>query len=222
MHCDNVHSVNDQTAFTQIECDLLTEACRKLPPAKGDYRVYDYVENLLLTVIDFQMRTIAVERAMGHFIQQAKREASDISGLKTILKEYPDDKVGNMALARRLWGYNFWTRAEMLRKLVAFFEAQGITDQTGLETWASRAQFATDFQGKVKGLGFAVFKWLTVRLGADTVKPDVHVMRFVNEAIGRPVSEVAAVEILERAAKRAGIPAYKVDWAIWEHQRKLP
>jgi hypothetical protein len=36
----------------------------------------------------------------------------------------------------------------------------------------------------VKHLGLAAYKWLTMRLGVETVKPDVHVHRFVESAVG--------------------------------------
>jgi hypothetical protein len=204
------------SAYTNGEYDALVKACQNVPPAKCDYRIHDFVENMLLTVLDFQLRTVVVERAMQYFIQHTKSDALDHSGLKVIIAQYTDDKTGNSTLARRLWGYNLWTRAEMLRKLVAFFEAEGVTDQHSLEVWAEAAQFKSHFQGKVKGLSYAVFKWLTMRLGVDTVKPDVHVLRFVEKSIGRPINEVVAVEMIERAAKQIGIEAHKLDWAIWE------
>jgi len=215
---DSSSSAGNASTLSEEEYLRLVEACRVLPPAQGDYRITDFVENLLLTVVDFQMNTKAVERAMQHFKANTKKEASDLAGLKALLARYPDDKAGNTALAQRLWGYNLWTRAEMLRRLVAFFEALGVTDQAGLERWAVEAQFK-DFAGKVKGLGYAVFNWLIIRQGVDSIKPDVHVLRFVETAVGRPVKETVAVEVLVRAAKDLEMPVHKLDWAIWEAGR---
>jgi hypothetical protein len=61
----------------------------------------------------------------------------------------------------------------MLRRLVPFFESSGVTDHESLVTWAKAADFRRDFQGQVKGLGYAAFQWLTMRCGVETVKPDV-------------------------------------------------
>ncbi len=97
--------------------------------------------------------------------------------------------------------------------------AQGVTDQASLERWAQEAQFETHFQGKVKGLGYAVSNWLVIRQGVESIKPDVHVLRFVEKAIGRPVKETVAVEALVRAAKDLETPVHKLDWAIWEAGR---
>ena len=55
----------------------------------------------------------------------------------------------------------------------------------------------------------------------ETVKPDVHILRFVAGAIGRPVNELEAVEALEEVAKRLGLSPRTLDWSIWEYQRAL-
>ena len=205
--------------LTTTEFALLVDACAKVPPAKNDYRIHDFVENLLLTVVDFQMQTTAVERAHSHFKENVQIDASDLVGLKTVLERYPDNKEGNIELALCLWGYRLWTRAGMLRRLVEFFEAQGVTDQSSLSEWAFRADFKKDFEGKVKGLGYAIFNWLVMRQGVETIKPDVHTLRFVENTIGWSVKDTVAVEALIRVAKELGIPAFKLDWAIWEQGR---
>jgi len=201
------------------EYQALLQKCRELPPAQGNYRVTDYVENLLLTVVDFQMHTTAVVRAMQHFKAHAKTDVPDLAALKALFAQYSDDQAGNTALAKRLWGYHLWTRAAMLRRLVEFFESQGVTDQPSLERWAAQAEFKTHFAGRVKGLGFAVFHWLVIRQGVESIKPDVHVLRFVETAIGRPPKDWEAVQMLVRTAGDLGMPVHQLDWAIWEAGR---
>jgi hypothetical protein len=113
-----------------------------------------------------------------------------------------------------------WTRAQMLRDLVAYFGSIGVTDQGSLRIWAERATFERDFKARVRGLGPAVFQWLVMRQGVDTVKPDVHVHRFVAGVLGRRLSDVDVVEVTVAAAHRLGRPAHRVDWAIWEAGRR--
>jgi hypothetical protein len=212
----NPGTIAPSHSLSDAEYAVLFVACRNLPPAKTDYRIHNYVENLLLTVTDFQLHTKVVIKAMQHFKTHTQQDATDLAGLKAVLGQYPDDKEGNTNLAQCLWGYNLWTRAEILRRLVGFFETEGVTDQASLVKWATEARFRTHFQGRVKGLGYAVFNWLIMRQGVETIKPDVHVLRFVQNAVGRPVKETVAVEALMRVAHEIGIPAYKLDWAIWE------
>jgi len=192
-----------------------------LPPAKGNYLINDYVENLLLTVLDFQMRTTTVEHAAGYYLKHRRDAIRTHQDLKQLLEKYSDTKEGNRQVAQYLWGYNLWSRVELLRRLLAYFETNGITTQDELKAWAAKTEFK-DFQGKVKGMAFAIFKWLVMRLGVETIKPDLWVHRFTRGAIGRSVSDQTAVVVLEQAAKELGIKAYELDWRIWEYQRSQP
>jgi hypothetical protein len=58
--------------------------------------------------------------------------------------------------------------------------------------------------------------------GADTTKPDVHICRFVRNALNRPVTDVAALEILEQAAPLAGVKLRDLDTTIWETSARGP
>jgi hypothetical protein len=53
----------------------------------------------------------------------------------------------------------------------------------------------------------------------DTVKPDVHVRRFAEKAVGRPLSDRDVIEVVVKAAHQLGMKAYELDWAIWEASR---
>ena len=80
-----------------------------------------------------------------------------LDDLEQLFDRFPDDKPGNTALARHLWAYNLWTRAEQLRRLAGFFRSIGVVDQEALRSWAHRSEFRRDFAGRVKGLGPAVY-----------------------------------------------------------------
>jgi hypothetical protein len=196
------------------DVERLVAACRSLAAARGEYREADFVTNLLATVVDFQMRTTTVVRAIEHFKTHRWDEIRDTDDLTRLLERYPDTKDGNTAFAQYLWGYNLWTRAQLLRGLVRYFDMIDVRDQQALTTWAAASDYQRDFQGRVKGLGFAVYKWLVMRQGVETVKPDVHVRRFVEAALGRPLADACVVEAVERAAKKLGLQANALDWAI--------
>lgn len=55
------------TSWTPQEFALLLVRCRALPPARGNYIIDDYVENVLLTVLDFMLNTTTVENAAKHY-----------------------------------------------------------------------------------------------------------------------------------------------------------
>ena len=58
-----------------------------------------------------------------------------------------------------------------------------------------------------------------MRLGADTVKPDIHVKRGLANTIGRQFTDTEAIAVLQPAATAIGRPAHLIDWAIWEKRR---
>jgi hypothetical protein len=195
----------------------LAEICRVLPPAGTAYEYDDLVTNLLLTVLDYQQHTTAVERAIAFYEEKRFESLRTLDDLKRVLAGFTNDEEGNRDLARFLWGYELWTRAGQLRGLVSFFESIGVTTQEALRAWASKAEFETDFEGRVKGLGPAVFSWLLMRLGVDTTKPDVRVRRFVEEQLGRRLPDDELVGLVSATAELIGRSIRELDWAIWEH-----
>jgi hypothetical protein len=204
---------------TDDDIDRVTSAARSLPRPVGAGAEPDFVTNLLITVVDFQMNTTAVIRAIGHFKDERWAEIRTMTDLESVVARFGDDQAGNTELAVYLWDYKLWTRAAMLRRLMEFFDSIGVRDQRALRKWAKKADYKTDFHARVKGLGRAVFHSLVMRQGVDTVKPDVHVHRFAETAVGRRLSDTDTVEVVVGAARRLGMKASDLDWAIWENGR---
>jgi hypothetical protein len=195
---------------------LLAAAAGELSPAGGVTVEDDFVLNLLETVLDYMLQTPVVVKALEYYKAHRWDEIRSLDDLEAVLARYGADKQGNTDLALYLWGYKLWTRADQLRGLARHFRAVGVTDQGSLRRWARRSTFEADFQGKVKGLGLAVYQALVMRQGVDTVKPDVHVRRFAEAAVGRRLNDREVVEIVTEAAIRLGLRPVELDWRIWE------
>ena len=204
--------------ITKEEFQALVDECKELPES-GEYLVDDYIDNLFLTVLDFQMREITINKAFDYYRENVRSEVKDHNSLKAVLSDYPNDKEGNSQVAQYLWENNHWKRIELLRRFVKYFEEQMITTQRKLKRWAEKADFEKDFKGKVHGADIAIFKWLVMRLGVETVKPDVWIHRFIEETIGRKLSNEKAVEVLEKVAEKIGMETHRLDWRIWEYMR---
>ena len=175
--------------------------------------------NLLETVLDYQMHTTSVVKALEYFRANRWNDVRTIGDVEAVLVRYPDTQPGNTELARYLWGNNHWRRAHELRGLTSFFRSIGVLDKESLRAWARTSEFRRDFEGRVKGLGRTVYQSLVMRQGVDTVKPDVHVRRFAEAAAGRPLSEADIVDVVTGAAGVLGIKAFELDWRIWEASR---
>jgi hypothetical protein len=202
-----------------VDIERVADAARDLPAADGVYLEEDFVMNLLVTVLDYMLQTTVVVKALEYFKANRWDEARTLDDLDTLMSRYPDDQDGNTKLALYLWGYKHWTRAAQLRRLAAYFRSIGVVDRESLRTWAHHSEFRRDFEGRVKGLGTAGYHSLVMRQGVDTVKPDVHVRRYAEAAVGRSLNEAEVVEVVTGAARLLGVKAIELDWRIWEASR---
>lgn len=205
--------------ITDGEIERVVLAARDLPPSEGVYTEEDFVMNLLETVLDYMMQTEVVVKALEHFRSECWEQVRSLDDLERLISRFPEDQAGNIGLAQHLWGNNHWKRAGQLRELARYFRSIGVVDQLMLKQWARTSSFKSDFEGRIKGLGPAVYQWLVMRQGVDTVKPDVHVRRFLEAAVGRPLSDDEIIELATKAAPRIGINAIELDWRIWESSR---
>ena len=202
------------------ELDALEHAASSIPLSSFEFVADDYVLALFDTVLDYQNQAAAIQKAEEHYREQHDREIRTLDDLEAVLGRFPEDREGNDELAQYLWGNHHWRRAQELRGLVRYFRERNVTTLRQLRTWATKSQ-QEDFVGHIKGLGPAVYRSLAMRMGVDTVKPDVHVLRFVSAAIGRTATQAEAVEGLTEAAARLGLPARDLDWSVLGYQKSL-
>jgi hypothetical protein len=205
--------------LTDAELDALEHEVANIPIHRFEFVADDYVIALFDTVLDYQNQAAAIQKAEDHYRANHYREIRTLDELEAVLERFPPDRDGDDRLAQYLWGNHHWRRAGELRGLVAYFRARNVTTLRRLRTWATKSK-EEDFVGHVKGLGPAVYRSLAMRMGVDTVKPDVHVLRFVSGAIGRNASQADAVDGLTEVAARLGIPARDVDWSVLEYQKQ--
>lgn len=212
------------SVLTDDEIRLVAGAASKIPLTASEYIDTDLGTCLVSTVVDFQMRTPAVERALSHFQRIRGDGISTLNDFERLFIEFADTKEGNEGLAVHLFGYKLWTRVGLLRSLVRFLRREGVVTFADLQTWAAKRDFNHDFEGQVRyvaggttyGLGPAVFNWLVMRLGIETVKPDIRLHRFVETAVGRHVSDSDVVNAVTEVAGGLGVSPRQLDWSIWE------
>jgi hypothetical protein len=213
------------------EIESLLLQAKSLPPAGTVYVDTELIPCLLVTVIDFQMRTSAVDNALKYFQDHQSEQVRTLEDLEDVFSHFPDDdRESNTRMATFLTGYKLWTRMGLLRALVTWMRRNEIEDLTGLQQWAVNSDFKRDFEGQVQyraegrtyGLGLAVYNSLIMRLGVESVKPDTRLRRFVETTIGRKVNDPEIVSGLIEVAQRLGTTPRQLDWAIWESQGSVP
>lgn len=109
--------------------------------------------------------------------------------------------------------------------LVAYGKAHGEVDDDGISTrWAAQADFGIaydldPFVGQVKGIGLALFHYLRMRCGADTLKPDVRVRNELRD-LGFPVGgghPATVYVVASAAAAELGVTRLVLDQLLWWH-----
>jgi hypothetical protein len=202
---------------------LLEKACAAVPSSSVPLPDYpDYVTNLLLTVLDLRLQNVIVNNAIEHYWQNRWNEIRSLAALENVLARFANDRAGNRAAAQYLWGYKYGERVEWLRGLIRWVRDKDLTDQERLRQWAHSSDYKRDFAGQVKNLGPAAYYWLLIRLGVDTVKPDVWLHGFVKRAIGRDLDDLELVHAVTDAAHAVGRRVRDLDAGIWESERGAP
>jgi hypothetical protein len=217
--------------LVEAEIERLALQAKSLPPAETVYVDTDLIPCLLITVIDFQMQTKAVDAALRYFRDHESERVRTLGDLEVVFSDFPqDDREANTRIATFLCGYKLWTRMGLLRALIRWMRRDEIGDLADLQHWAVTSDFKRDFEGQVRyraegrtyGLGVAVYNSLIMRLGVESVKPDVRLRRFVEATIGRKVNDSEIVSGLIEVAQQLGTTPRQLDWAIWESQGARP
>ena len=204
-----------QTVDQRVFRDLL-KACAALPVPEDVYAENDFLADVLETVLNFRLRRATVTKALAHFQVNCRDRIKGFSDLEEVLASHNDD----LSVATYLWGNRHWKRVTLPRPLVVFFRSEKLTDEVSLKRWAEKSCFERDFEGRVPGLAFAVYKWLVMRAGVQTIKPDTHLRNFVSSVTGEELDNQSLVDVLTRVAKVLNIKPADLDWRIWEYQRK--
>ena len=104
----------------------------------------------------------------------------------------------------------------LVKYLCGLIEASpAVPEEETLRQWAITAEPDDYKKLDIKGVKIATFQWLRMLFGADTSKPDVHVMNFINETIDRELSENECVLLIEGVASYLEVSEREVDGAIW-------
>ncbi|HSW62016.1 MAG TPA: hypothetical protein VLH56_01650 [Dissulfurispiraceae bacterium] len=148
-----------------------------------------------------------------HF-QENYAQICTLKGLAHLLRELGYDGF------HVVWQYRHTGRAMTLERLlnryIEYADVVAVTDDlTAMKDWATKSSVMDYRTFRVRGIGLATFQYLRMMLGVSTVKPDVHIKRAVSMALNRPISDLDAIWLVERASERMGLPATLVDHNLW-------
>ena len=151
-------------------------------------------------------------------------EIQRVTDLAKLMAGYPTPH----AFVQKELNYNHESRAKTLQAVLKFVcqiveGTQTIEEEKEiLRQWAIQAE-PPDYQTlNIRGFAIAGFQYLRMLFGADTTKPDVHIIGFLSDLLNRRVSEVEALRLLEAASKRVALSVRDVDTYIWQIRARGP
>ena len=202
-------------ATTDIE--KLKEYLSSLPLEIRSYDDgYEY-KNPVLTLAD---TILSINRNYNNFVKP-RLEIIKESGINsfTDLESELDKGDEHFML---FWRYKHPQRVELLRSLLTYFRDFQKTNniQGDLETlkeWGNQSSVERYKNWNIKGIAFTTYQYLRMLCGADTVKPDIHILRVVEEGIGRKINPKNSVILIEQISKEMGIETRILDHAIWQY-----
>ena len=90
-----------------------------------------------------------------------------------------------------------------------------VPEEETLKQWAIAAEPDDYKKLNIKGVGIATLQWLRILFGADTSKPDVHIMNFIRDTIEQKLSKNDCILLIEGVASYLEVSERTVDAAIW-------
>ena len=182
---------------------------------------YGWPQNTALCVLDcvlsLNRRYDRVVLPRVQTFAQRHPEIVELMHLSNLMKKHED--VGAFCLKELT--YNDVQREQTLRGVLEYMlmtqgQYGGDREWQRLEAWAVAVRPQDYVTVGVRGFALSGFQYMRMLFGAQTTKPDVHIRRFVSQIVGRKVTDVKALELLEQAALEAHLPLREVDNAIWE------
>jgi hypothetical protein len=158
---------------------------------------------------------LSYETVVRPRVQRVQRipEASTTTGFLTVIRRE--------GIAEVLRGWSEENRKP--KTLVAVLEllaADGVESEDQLREWLTTPA-NRDKLRKVHGVGPKTIDYLQILVGAQSVAPDVHLLRLLSLAGVPSLSYEEAREIVCCTADRMGVPRATLDHSIWRYMSRL-
>lgn len=117
---------------------------------------------------------------------------------------------------------------DVVKQLCGIINASpSVSEEDAVRQWALRAKPVGYRVWNIKGFKIAGFQWLRVLFGADTSKPDKHILNFLADTLSEKFPQTSekkkleAVDLIEEASAHSEFSARDIDRIIWGHYADL-
>lgn len=118
---------------------------------------------------------------------------------------------------------------DVVEKLCGIINASpSVPEEDAIRQWALHANPGGYRVWKITNFGIAGFQWLRVLFGADTVKPDTHILNFLADTLNERFPQTSykkkleAVGLIEEASAYSEFSARDIDRIIWLFMSETP
>ena len=144
-------------------------------------------------------------------------DIQSVSDLANLMTNYPTPDAFMISELN----HNSKVKPKMLQEVVKFVcqiveRSPRVAEEDVLKKWAIQAKPQECYTLNIKNFKLAGFQYLRMLFGADTTKPDIHIIRFISDILNRNVSDIESLYLLEAACKREDLSVRAVDKYIWE------
>ena len=209
--------------IAKADIDAVAEGIRRLGPNVRGFGTVDpaWARPPAVLVIDC---VLSLNRKYDGFVVPRLKEfmsthpgIRQVTDLANLIAGYPTPH----AFQQEELNYNYEDRANTLQSVVKFVckiveESPTVSEEEALKQWAIQANPEEYQTLNIRGFGIAGFQYLRMLFGADTTKPDVHIIRFVSNLLNRNVSAIEALHLLEASSTRLELSVRDVDTYIWQ------
>jgi len=198
-----------RTHDVRLLADAIKRDLRRKPPIREDYGW----PSEALRILDAVM---SLNRRYDRFVLPRLREFSEqhpeirsLDDLNKLLR-----LAGPRSFLRTHMRYDDPGRARVLAGVVRRLLKER-AKHGSLPRWAELASPADSAAFGVRGFGLAGFQYLRMLFGVQTVKPDTYIKKYVLDVVGRKVSDMDCVLLIELAGLVLGWPVREIDGRIW-------
>lgn len=177
----------------------------------------DRVPSMVVDVVTSRQR-----RYDSRVLQLVKRFDEEGGRATTCLESLAEDGSGLSGLR----GGEDQTIRDVATGLLAAGRVAGAaSDRAALDAWCHMTQGLEiahnldPYVGSVKGIGMALFSYLRMRAGADSIKVDIRVKRSLRSlGFELPGNDTATFLLAELAARELGVSLLALDQLLWFHE----
>ena len=187
--------------YTQEEYEKLKSAVTKIELLEGQDNEIGNYENAVLICLD---AVLSINRKYYSFVvPRIKSFQENYSNINTLSKLQDLIKNSSVEQFSKIWNYNHPQRIEILTTLISkLIKCADIkhSDSSEIElnklySWANSIN-ARDYKVfNVPGIGIATYQYIRMLLKAKTVKPDIHIKRYISSVLNRRLNEYDMIDI---------------------------